>query len=240
MASPSSDSLQILIFAIGTAGDVFPSMAIGRALRQRGHRAVFITNSYFEDSARRAGLEFQSTGTAEEYLKAINDPDLWQFGKGFRVLVRQILDQMRPSYATIAERWREGETIVVAPAAPFGARLAHEKLGVPLVHLHLQPIVLRSRHDQPGVTVPSYLKPVLPLLRNTWLAALDRWILDPALLPEVNAFRAELNLAPIRRPFDGWIHSPQMVIGLFPEWFAPPQIDWPPQLRLTGFTLYDE
>ena len=30
------------------------------------------------------------------------------------------------------------------------------------------------------------------------------------------------------------------MIGLFPDWFAPPQPDWPSALRLTGFPQYDE
>ena len=37
---------------------------------------------------------------------------------------------------------------------------------------------------------------------------------------------------------DWWL-SPQLVIGLFPDWFAPPQPDWPPQTLLSGFPLYD-
>ena len=37
-----------------------------------------------------------------------------------------------------------------------------------------------------------------------------------------------------------WIHSPDRVIGLFPDWFAAPQSDWPAQTRLTGFPLFDE
>ncbi len=235
-----SSARRILLFAIGTAGDVHPGIAIGRGLRERGHHVTFITNSYFEDAARRAGLEFESSGTVEEYLRTVDNPELWKFGKGFRVLFEQILSQIRPNYELIRREHRPGETIVVAPASAFGARLAAEKLGVPLVHLHLQPIVLRSRYEQPGVTVPAWFKPALRPLRQAWLAALDRWILDPALLPEFNAFRAELGLASLRRPFDGWIHAPEMVIGLFPGWFAPPQPDWPPQVRLTGFMLYDE
>ena len=35
-------------------------------------------------------------------------------------------------------------------------------------------------------------------------------------------------------------HSPQRVLGLFPDWYAPPQPDWPTQVRLTGFPLYDD
>jgi rhamnosyltransferase subunit B len=37
-----------------------------------------------------------------------------------------------------------------------------------------------------------------------------------------------------------WMHSPQGVLGLFPDWFAPPQTDWPRKVTLTGFPLFDE
>jgi len=30
------------------------------------------------------------------------------------------------------------------------------------------------------------------------------------------------------------------VIGFFPDWYAAPQPDWPPQTRLTGFPCFDE
>ena len=36
-----------------------------------------------------------------------------------------------------------------------------------------------------------------------------------------------------------WWHSPQCVIGLFPEWYAPRQSDWPPQVHLTSFPLWE-
>src|SRR5690606_4300015 len=35
-------------------------------------------------------------------------------------------------------------------------------------------------------------------------------------------------------------HSPTLAIGLFPDWFAPMQPDWPAQMKLTGFPLFDE
>jgi rhamnosyltransferase subunit B len=36
------------------------------------------------------------------------------------------------------------------------------------------------------------------------------------------------------------MHSPQGVLGLFPDWFAPRQTDWPPKVTLTGFPLFDD
>jgi len=73
-----------------------------------------------------------------------------------------------------------------------------------------------------------------------FFAAADRLVTDPIVVPPLNRFRAELELAPVRRPFAGWIHSPDLVIGLFPEWFAALQPDWPSNTHLTGFPLFDE
>ncbi len=56
----------------------------------------------------------------------------------------------------------------------------------------------------------------------------------------VNKLRASVGLGAVKRIFDSWIHSPDRVIGLFPEWFAAPASDWPAQAVLTGFPLYDE
>ena len=54
----------------------------------------------------------------------------------------------------------------------------------------------------------------------------------------LNRFRSDLGLRPVRRLFRWWL-SPARVIGLFPDWYAAPQPDWPPQLRLAGFGRFD-
>jgi UDP:flavonoid glycosyltransferase YjiC (YdhE family) len=59
-------------------------------------------------------------------------------------------------------------------------------------------------------------------------------------LPTLNPFRREHGLPEARNVVTEWWHSPDRVIGLFPGWFGPPQPDWPPQARLTGFPLYEE
>jgi UDP:flavonoid glycosyltransferase YjiC (YdhE family) len=43
----------------------------------------------------------------------------------------------------------------------------------------------------------------------------------------------------MRKVFDQAIHSPLLTVGLWPEWFAPPQPDYPPFFKLTGFPLFD-
>jgi UDP:flavonoid glycosyltransferase YjiC (YdhE family) len=63
---------------------------------------------------------------------------------------------------------------------------------------------------------------------------------DPVLAGPINAFRAELGLTAVSGIIKDWWMSPERVIGLWPDWYAAPQPDWPAQLKLTGFPLYDE
>ena len=46
-------------------------------------------------------------------------------------------------------------------------------------------------------------------------------------------------LGPVDRVMYRWMHSPQLVIGFFPDWFAAPQPDWPSHTHLVGFPLWD-
>ena len=125
-------------------------------------------------------------------------------------------------------------TVVAASSLALGARIAQEGLGAPLATIEVCPFSLRSEHDSPQFAswLPSGLKRLLYGVQDA--------VIDRLLGADVNAFRAELGLPPVRRLFDRWWKSPQRVIGLFPGWFAFPQPDWPPQVRTTGFPLYDQ
>jgi UDP:flavonoid glycosyltransferase YjiC (YdhE family) len=113
--------------------------------------------------------------------------------------------------------------------------LAHERHGTPFVTIHLQPAAFRSIHDAPLVPgrIPLSLRPALYRL-------IDSLVLDREFAPRINEFRSELGLPRVRRIFASWVHSPQKTIGLFPDWFASPQRDWPAQAELTGFVVFDE
>jgi UDP:flavonoid glycosyltransferase YjiC (YdhE family) len=75
--------------------------------------------------------------------------------------------------------------------------------------------------------------------RFYWWTA-DKLVVDPLIGPELNNLRKEISLPPVSRILTKWGQSPDMVIGLFPDWYGPPQIDWPQNTYLTGFPLFDE
>jgi UDP:flavonoid glycosyltransferase YjiC (YdhE family) len=233
--------LNVLLIPIGSAGDVHPFVGVGLALRQRGHRVTVIANQHFEPLIRHLGLGFVEFGTEQEYLTLTQDPDLWHPIKGFQTVFRKgILPTLRPLYETVIKQYVPGQTVVAACSGALAARVAQDKLGIPLATIHLQPSIFRSEFQPPvfpGLSIPSWF-PRIGKRLGYWL--LDALVLDRIVAPGVNAFRAEVGLPPVRRLLDHWWHSPRCVIGLFPAWFAPPQPDWPAQLRLTGFPLFDE
>jgi rhamnosyltransferase subunit B len=231
--------MTVLVVALGSAGDVHPNVGLALALCRRGHRAILVAGTVFAPLAQRVGLEFIGLGTDEQYYEALRDPDIWHPWRAFFVVAKRLmLPFMREVYEIVA-RHSQG-AVVAAPGTAFGARIAHEKLGVPLATVHLQPAVLRSVYQPPVFGFPHILGHLPRPLRRLYFRAVDRLFIDRLLAPETNAFRAELGLPPVRRLFDRWFHSPQLVLGLFPNWFAPPQPDWPPNVHLTGFPLYDE
>ena len=233
--------MKILVFGLGSAGDVHPNVGLGLALQERGHRVVLVAASVFEPLARRLGLDFAGVGTEEEYNDAIQDPDLWHPWRSFNVVAnRLMLPWMRRTYEMIANAWESGRIVVAAPATALGARIAQEKLGVALATVHLQPSMLRSLVQPSCYGFPDIIGALPHWLRDPYMRLVDRQIIDRRLAHSVNAFRAELGLPPVRRLFNEWIHSRELVIGMFPQWFAPPPPDWPPNVYLTGFPLYDE
>ena len=231
----TSTEKTILLCTIGSAGDVNPFIGIGQQLKKRGFRVALITSQYFESQARSAGLEFFGLGSAEDYQAIIQDPDLWSPDKGFKVFAdRVVFPIMEPAYEIIAG-FDPSKTFLVAQGQFFAAHIAHEKLGFPFITVHLQPAAIRSVHEFPLLPVK-----LPPLLVRGLFTLIDALLLDKLFAPNINRFRQRLNLPAINKIFGGWMHSPQKNLCLFPDWFAQPQSDWPPQTQLTGFVFYEK
>ena len=69
--------MHIVTSTIGTAGDIYPCIALGRALARRGHEVDFHGGAYFQEAVERAGLAFTATMSTAAYLEAAADPAMW-------------------------------------------------------------------------------------------------------------------------------------------------------------------
>jgi rhamnosyltransferase subunit B len=231
---------RFVLTPVGSSGDVHPFVGLGRALRARGHEVIVLTGAPFETLVRKAGLGFRQTHSAEEFDRVSKDPDLWHPRRGLRVILSQIASALQLGYECINEVYEPGRTTLVGHSISFATRIFEEKHGAPAATVHLAPSIFRSDYQQPAIAPGIHLSHAPRWLKRAFWSALDRLLLDPLIAPALNQFRGELGLPPVTRVMHVWMHSPRRVIGLFPDWFGPPQRDWPAALRLTGFPLYDE
>lgn len=229
----------ILLLPVGSAGDVFPFIWLGRQLCLRGHRVTMITAGIFEEAAGMAGLEFVELGTRAEFEAIQRDARIWKPYRATQVVfdfagrnaargrdaIREIVARDRPA-------------LMIGSLLAFGARLAREQFGIPLVTVHLQPSVMISMHDTPVFFSGA-----------AWISRLPRWLkqlvfsmpnpADTHAQPHIRKACLEAGVRPPRSLFKEWWHSPDGVLLLFPDWFAAPQPDWPEHVFQHTFPLED-
>jgi rhamnosyltransferase subunit B len=230
--------MHVILATVGTDGDVFPYIGLGRVLHSRGHRVTLAAPETYRARALDLGLAFCPLVTAEEVSRMLADPDMWHPLKSGLMMARWGAPMMPRQYEALAGLARDRDAAIVANPGLLPARLVQEKLKVPLASLLLQPGLIPSCAAPPempgGLTIPRWLPH--PLRRAYWLAVDAVGYLLVA--RPLNRLGEGLGLPPVRRVFRWWL-SPRLVIGLFPPWYAEPQPDWPPQIRLAGFGRYD-
>jgi len=233
--------LKFVFVPLGSAGDIHPLTWLAGLVAAQGHEVSVVVQAAMAEIPRRAGLRTIPVGVPEEQEKILRDPDLWHPDRAFKLLASHFAPWAREMIPAIRGEIVPGYTVLAAGALAFGARIVAEAERVPLATVHLQPAVFMGVEDRP------LLHP-----RLEWLAGMPDWVwraflslshvfIDLMVARPLNRLRAELGLdAPVRRVMRDWWMSPDCVLALFPEWFAPRRADWPPQTLVTRFPLYDE
>lgn len=231
--------MNYVITALGTAGDVFPFIGLAQRLGSRGHSVVLLTAEPFLSVAQHQGVTAIAVLTQTEYDATLRDEGLWQAGKGFVSAVRGFaLPAMLRTFHYI-ERERQADTVLIGSSIAFGARCAAEKWNIPYIAMHLAPAVFRSNIEPPrfpGLWMPSWMPEGVK--NFTWYL-IDKLYYDAKLLDAINGFRKHVQLPPVDRLLQNWMHAENATLGLFPEWFASPQEDWVPGVALSQFPLFD-
>jgi rhamnosyltransferase subunit B len=227
-----------VVVTIGSAGDLFPFMAMALALRERGHRVSFLAPEQHAPYVADSRLPFVGLPADPAVLA---DPDLWHPTRGFGVVWRAT----RPAMAKIlpvvdALPQDEPVLLLVHPLALPEADLCRAKRpGLKVAAAYLAPQNLPTVHD-PLMFGPWRVPPWVPLgLRRWLLRRLAAGFIDPVALKDVNAARRARGMPPVPGMLEHLFKVPDLSITLFPEWFAPTQPDWPQPLYRADFPLFD-
>jgi rhamnosyltransferase subunit B len=216
--------MRVLIITFGTLGDLLPFLAVANALTSRGHDVSIASNSEFEPHVSRLGIDFSSVFASQTVRPPAEDARFWDSDRMWSLGWEHVIaPAMRPTYDLIRNRTQKGRCVVIANWLAFGARLAEEKLGVPLCTAYLAPEALNAC-DLTGKLAPR------------WRGFSEDEVFGPLL----NAYRSELGLGPVDHICSHWLHSPKQGLALFPDWFCARQSYWPTQVTTTGFALFDD
>src|SRR5688572_9565185 len=155
--------MRVVIFAIGTRGDVQPYVALGVGLREAGHEVVVATHEPFRSLVGEHGLAFRPiTGNVQELLqraevrRALRSKNTIAF----------LRDLRRLGFGPFVKEWqrealdtcRDAEAIVYSPLGEFAYHVA-ESLGVPAVMAALASQGPTREHPTPLMPPPRWPLP---------------------------------------------------------------------------------
>ncbi|CAN5720598.1 glycosyltransferase [soil metagenome] len=242
IANPSGK--RIVLATFGSLGDIHPYIAIGLELKARGHRPILATSGYYREKVEALGLGFHAVRPDAPDMADLPTfmAALISLSKGPEVVIRQnFMPFLRETYDDLTEAVR-GADLLVGHSLTFPARLVAEVQGLLWASSVLAPIAFFSPFDPSIPPQASWLgklrglgpwfhKPLYRFAKGTTRRWAEPW----------HQLRAELGLPPTSdNPIFEGQHAPALVLVLFSEVLAAPQPDWPPNVRVTGFPLYDQ
>lgn len=232
--------MRFLLTPVGSGGDLHPFVGLGRALASRGHEVFVFSAGVHREVVEQAGLGFVATVTTEQYHEATLDPDLWHPKRGVETVLKMISPSLELSFEKLESLYRPGDTMLVGHPLGFYTRIFEDKVRAPAATIHLAPSSIRTAYQVPALPPGIDISGLPRWLKRVFWFLVDRFGIDPLIVPTINRVRAMHGLGPVRRIFQSWINSPRLVIGLFPEWFGPRQPDWPAVFRHASFPLWDD
>jgi UDP:flavonoid glycosyltransferase YjiC (YdhE family) len=215
--------LRVLLAAFGDAGHAFPTIALGRALRARGHDVVVETWARWREPIEAEGLRFAPAPEYPVFPTSQRPLKPYQAVLAATGVTRSLVRQQRPDVVVT-------DILTLAPA------LAAELEGVPHATLipHVDP---RSAHGFPPYSAGARL-PRTAVGRRLWAA------FDPLLRrglelgrSELNETRRRLGLPPQERVHGG-ISEALALVATFPQ-LEYPRHPAPPNSHVVGPLLWE-
>jgi UDP:flavonoid glycosyltransferase YjiC (YdhE family) len=234
---------RITIIASGTRGDVQPAIALGVALRGRGHAVRVLAGSGFRAWIERHGLEAAPSRVDMQAVMASPKGRAW-VENGHRQLrqqrlMRELLDEHAADM--IRDAWEaagDADVVVSGFTSDAYALAIGEQRGVPVVSMPLQPTLLATRDGRAMTSAPF---PGRVSAFNRWFG---RLILEPfpwrAYGAHVNRFRREIGLAPQSAAEHRAARRRMPMLHAVSRHVLSVPADWPATCRVTGYWFLDE
>ncbi|MBE1162064.1 glycosyltransferase [Dyella acidiphila] len=236
----------IVINTVGSLGDLFPFLAVGRALHARGHRVTVATHAMHAAAIEQSGLRFaDASGTPAPANIAEFTARAFHPVRGPTFLIRDMAAaDVGPSYALLQAICQDADVLITSTLA-FAGQILGETLSaagkLQWVSAVLAPCSFLSIHEPPIVGMPWADEMACGPLRGKRLLHFLIWLRVRGWTGPVRAFRRALGLpgeSPLGNPLQDGQHAPACALALFSPQLGSPQADWPRHAHITGFVHY--
>ncbi len=220
--------MEIVLAIFGSEGDVRPNLALGRALRNRGHLVRVLSSPDSRNLAAAAGLTFQPVGSDVRALMAAKardyiDRPVRAAGPMTRALKTDLRKQFQELPGLIGR-----PDMVIGSGLMLAAPSVAEAIGRPYRHTLFTPVALRSSAHGPAVFPFQRGAPLL----NRLLWGLADTGLNASLRGLLNRGRRRLGLAPVTSVYAHL--AARALLAVDPE-LAPLPADAAPSCPQTGY-----
>ena len=201
-----------------SGGDLFPMLAVGRVLVQRGHRVTVFTHAHHRAHVTAAGLAFVARDTEEEARELERDAP----NAGGHAATPERHLQFRQKHCTPERLLAEYES--------FAALCSDDAIVVARYSTSHAALLAAEKH---GLAVTS----VLFAPHFAVEAMMTEHIMGADYLREISPVRAQLGLPPIQSWLD-WMTRTRTALAMWPAWFTTIEPECRvPHVRYTGFPL---
>lgn len=235
--------MRMTMIAFGTRGDVQPSVALGKALKAKGHSVRILAGANFKNWIEGHGLEAIASKTD---IQAIMESDLGRewIEKSNPVSQMLVLKKLtdQTAWQPMIDAWEtcsDADVIFSSFTSDIFALSIVEKLNVPLISVPLQPALYPTRSGAATMNAPRPDRnSVLNYILGKFFLEPFSWRLSGKM---VNRFRREvLSLQPQTRGQYLAAKRRLFTVQAYSRHVVPHAEDWPSTIRTTGFCFLDE
>jgi MGT family glycosyltransferase len=227
---------RILAYTTPATGHVYPLVPGLLALRERGHDVRLVGSAEHVEELRAAGLD--AVAVDPRTTKAVTDYEVQgrdRLHRGLEDLLGRGDDQRAD-----LERWiaTYRPDVLLIDTIAYGAAIGAEASGLPWAS------VMPSLIPFPGKGIPPYglgLKPMrgpLGWLRDKVLFRVVLREYAKAMLPRLNALRANAGLEPVKDPIAN-LYRPHRILATTGAPLEYARVDTPAHVRFVGAQLWD-
>lgn len=231
---------RILIVGKGGYGDMFPMFAIAKALKANGHFVSIAAEGHHQDAAIQLGISLIRLDPSDSSRREAASTSMFSKFRGIAEVMQTLSPRHLDVEYEILLAIAGDYDLIVGNQLAYSGSIVSKKTGKPWVFCAPSPLAFPSYNDPPlfpyihslqnlSMTYPATQRPYIALARG----------LSRLMMYSVIRQRRKLAIRNAGHPrFEG-MYSEHLNLLMTSPVLVTPQLDWPKNTVLTGFSWFE-